>query len=109
MTVTNDKKYVITAWLSSGDIRIHSVSTKKEVHTFKRAHSCNHKEFYGAKSYDTGRITSIGVSPDDRWLVSADATGQAKVWDLQNLKEIYSKEKHQAGNFCDLCCDFTSF
>jgi len=79
MVVTPDQKYVITAWLSPGDIKIHEISTNKEVHVFQRAH--------------TWRISSIAVSPDRRLLVSGDATGQMKVWDLVNFKQIYDKEQ----------------
>lgn len=84
MVVTPDDRYVITAWLSTGDIKIHEINTNKEVHVFEKAHAW--------------RISSTAVSPDSRILVSGDATGEIKVWDLINFKQIYNKERFHASN-----------
>ncbi len=98
MTVTPDEKYVITAWLSSGDIRIHDVNTRKEIFVFKGAHQCK-ENFLNERFHkkNIGRIVTIAASGDSRYLVSGDATGQLKVWDLVNFKQVYDKEKFHSG------------
>jgi len=49
------------------------------------------KELKGHNRYE---VTAVAISPDEKWLLSADANGRAILWNAETLEETHRLQKH---------------
>src|SRR4029079_6354530 len=49
------------------------------------------KELKGHNRYE---VTAVAISPDEKWLLSADANGRAILWNAEPLEEAHRLQKH---------------
>ena len=75
---SHDEKYIVSGD-KSGNIRIWSFETSKEISNFK-----GHNE----------EITIIKFSPDSKYIVSGDKSGNIRIWSIETSKEISNLKGH---------------
>jgi WD40 repeat protein len=88
ITVTSDDQ-VIFRFVPAGD-RLISADRSGAVHVWLVVDGREESTFFG----HVGRVTGLGVSPDGRTIVSGDATGETRFWDVRTGQELINLRRH---------------
>lgn len=87
IAITSDSKYLIAAYSDDECIRIFDLQAQKLIHRFKDAHKG--KAFHRLQSlicHCLASITSLVVTPDNKYIVSGSEDKSIKMFDLDGKK-----------------------
>jgi len=101
MTGTSDSRYLISG-SEDRSIKIFDLQTKQEVHHFENAHKSMEIYIY-EKFIFLGRVASVAVTSDDKYVVSGSWDKSLKVFDLQTRQQVHHFENAHKGmeNYID--------
>jgi len=99
VTTSADGRFIIAGetgvWDKKSSIKIFAIENAREVHHFENIHE--------------GRIKSIAVSPNGKYLVSSETEGIVQITDLASRKSTYKYNVVDEGNKILLSLIITSF
>ena len=84
MVVTSDSKFLITG-SEDNSIKVFDLQNKKQFFHYPDAH--NGKAAESSYLNPLGKITSVAVTSDNKFIISASDDKSIKVFDLQTPKE----------------------
>lgn len=99
VAVTSDSRFIISG-SEDKSLKVFNFVTKQEIYHFQNAHQCKLISFINQIFTALDSITSIAITSNDKFLISASQDKSIKVFDLHTKQEVYHfKDTHESKIF----------